>query len=64
MRSKGMRRISLIEWLVKMCGNRSRADEFIVILHGAAMFSKAFVQLAFGLPNVLFFTLKVTVQVN
>ena len=54
----------MIEWLVKMCGNRSRADEFIVILHGAAMFSKAFVQLAFGLPNVLFFTLKVTVQVN
>ena len=28
--------------LIKMCGNRSRADEFIVILYGAAMFSKAF----------------------
>ena len=35
-----------------MCGNRSRAAEFIVILYGAAMFSKAFVELAFGLPNV------------
>ena len=42
--------------LVKMCGNRSRADELIVILYGAAIFSKAFVELAFGLPNVLFFT--------
>ena len=42
--------------LVKMCGNRSRADEFILILDGAVMFSKAFVELPFGLPNVLFFT--------
>ena len=38
-----------------MCGNRSRPDEFIVTLYGAAMFSKAFVKLAFGLPSVLFF---------
>ena len=31
---------------IKMCGNKSRADVFIVILYGAAMFSKAFVELA------------------
>ena len=32
--------------LIKMCGNRRRADEFVVILYGAAMFPKAFVELA------------------
>ena len=41
--------------LVKMCGNRSRDDEFIMILYGVVMFSKAFLELAFGLPNVLLF---------
>ena len=38
-----------------MTVNRSRADELIVVLYGAVMFSKSFVELAFGLPNVLFF---------
>ena len=48
--------VNQVARLVKMCGNRSRADQLIVILYGVAMFSKAFVELAFGLPNVFFFT--------
>ena len=39
--------------LVKMCRHRSALDELMVILDGATMFIKAFVQLAFCLSNVL-----------
>ena len=35
-----------------------------MILYGAAMSSKAFVELAFGLPNVLFFAFFTANKVN
>ena len=41
--------------LVKMCGNRSRADEFIVILYGAAMFPKRSLSWRLDSPMYCFF---------
>ena len=40
--------------LIKMFGDRSRIRKVAIVENGAAMLPKALVEMALGLPNVLF----------